>query len=185
MAELLIFDDPAAFRRLRRQALWTVVLAAAGFVGGLVLLAAARRQAPSDLWVAGMLCLLWGTLTVWAALRLYRLQHQIWRLHLSETTLTGYDYSRHAWTLDWAHVYRLELTDQDLRVETVDGQQLIIPCWHADFSELGHALLDYAERFGCPLYLKGRPFETIDLRTLLSLPPHVSVPADSPRQPSR
>lgn len=181
----LLFEDQQMLRHLRRRAAWTVVVAAIGFVGGLVLLSALSRHRIADLSAAGLLCLAWGSLTAWAALRLYRLQHQVWRLHLSESRLIGYDYGRHAWTIDWMHVDRLNLTDEGLRVETLDGRHLLVPSWHADFSALGHALLDYAEHLGCPLYLNGRPFEAVDLRTLLPLPPDVAVPTDSPRQPSR
>ncbi len=181
----IFFEDQQMLRHLRRRAAWTVVVAAVGFVGGLVLLSVLSRLRIADLSIAGLLCLLWGSLTAWAALRLYRLQHQVWRLHLSESKLIGYDYGRQAWVIDWMHLDRLNLTEDGLRVETLDGRHLVIPNGHADFSALSHALLDYAEHLGCPLYLNGRPFETVDLRTLLPLPPEIAVPTDSPRQPSR
>lgn len=181
----LLFEDVQMLQRLRRQAAWTVVIAAVGFVGGLVLLSLFSRHRIADLLVACFLCLAWGGLTAWAALRLYRLQHQVWRLQLSDTRLVGYDYGRHARTLEWAHIHRLELADQELRLETLDSRRLVVPDEHAGFPELSHVLLDYAERFGCPLYLNGCPFEAIDLRTLLPIPPDISIPTDSLRQPSR
>ncbi|MDQ7041788.1 MAG: hypothetical protein Q9M35_12700 [Rhodothermus sp.] len=184
MPESLVFEDERVLRQLRRQAAWTVAVAAVGFIGGLVLLSLMRRYQIADLPTAGMLCLGWGGLTAWAALRLYRLQQHIWRLQLSATALTGYDYGRHAWRIDWSLLDHVELTDQDLRITTRDGRRFVIPGCHADFPELGHALVDKAERLGCPLYVNGRPFEALDIRTLLPLPPDITLPADSSGQPS-
>ncbi len=182
MPEALVFEDERVLRQLRRQVAWTVIVAAAGFVGGLVLLSLMSRTQIADLSVAGVLCLGWGGLTAWAALRLYRLQQHIWRLQLSATALTGYDYGRHAWRIDWGLLDHVELTDHDLRLTTRDGRRFIIPGHHTDFSELGHALVEQAERLGCPLYVNGRPFEAIDIRTLL--PPDITLPANSSGQPS-
>ncbi len=173
------FDDLNTLHRIRHQVAWTIVLTLLGLIGGLVLLGFTRRHTPADLPIAGLLCIGWGILAAWAALRLYRLQQLFWRITLSDTALIGYNYSRHAHTVGWHTIQRLELTDQELRLHTEDGRQLLIPNYHAAFPILGHILIDWAEQAGCPLYLNGQPFESINIRTLLALPSDIALPADS------
>ncbi|CAM3289896.1 hypothetical protein [Rhodothermus bifroesti] len=173
------FDDLGTLHHIRYQVAWTVALTLIGLVSGLVLLGLTRQHTPADLLIAGLLCISWGILAAWAALRLHRLQQLFWRITFSDTAITGYDYSRHAHTIGWHAIERLELTDQDLRLHTENGRQLIIPNYHAAFPVLGRILIDWAERTGCPLYLNGQPFEAINIRSFLALPPDITLPADS------
>jgi hypothetical protein len=95
------------------------------------------------------------------------LRSVVWCVKLSARGLVGYDYGRRRVALAWPAVERVELDAEGLVVVGRDGggepRRLRVPHLFPDYARLSHRVVEYAEAFGRPVYVDGRPWQLLDV----------------------
>ena len=114
--------------------------------------------------IAGLLIVAaWIVFGWWCALRYRSLRRQVWCVKLSDIEIVGYDYARRRSDVEWCRVARVEIGDAALFVVGRSGLTLEIAHLFQDFAELSHRIMHYAERYGIPVYIDGRPWQQLDV----------------------
>jgi hypothetical protein len=165
-----VFDDVEALRATRRRVgrLLTASALGSGAVGAFAPLAV--------FWAPGGRAVVIAVAVVGAlvaALHLGRalgaLRGVLWCVKLSVRRVVGYDYGRRQTALAWTAVERVELDDGGLLLVGRDDRgavrRLRVPGTFPDYARLSHRVVDYAEAFGCPVHVEGRPWQHLDLYT--------------------
>jgi hypothetical protein len=106
------------------------------------------------------------TLNLWMVRQIHQLRQVVWCVKLSDRRVAGYNYARQHTELDWTWVRRVELTSQSILLIGKLGQTLEVPHRFADFSSLSHRIVEYAEFYGVPVYVDGRPWDELDVHSV-------------------
>lgn len=161
-----VFDNEKVQLMSRNRA---AALIATGMtlLAGTFLLMAMHHEGILSTAVAGLLITTsWlGTLW-WIARRLRRLRRLVWCVKLSEDRIVGYDYTRKKTVLHWIRVSRLELAREGLVVVGPDDCSLEIPHLFPEYATLSHRIVRYADNYGIPIFVNGRPWEDLDVYAL-------------------
>ncbi len=103
----------------------------------------------------------------WVVHRLHPVQRLVWHVELSirEAVCVDVQGFRHA--VLWPRVERLDLTDEGLTfvTRTRDGMvsHLRVPAEFSQFAAMSHRAAEYAEALGRPIFVDGKPWESVDL----------------------
>lgn len=92
-----------------------------------------------------------------------------WCLRLSYHGLLA-DFGRRRTAMRWRDVARVEVDDEGLMILGTDeggtARRLRIPLAFPRYARLSHRVVEYAEAHGRPIFVDGRPWQLLDLRTL-------------------
>jgi len=165
-----VFDHVAVLRTMRARVGRLATLAVFGTAPLVVLVPAVFYLVPGAA-VAAAVALVGMTLAaLYVARELGALRGVVWCVELSARRLAGYDYRRRRVSLRWPAVERVEIDAAGLviagRDERGESHRLRIPASFPDFSRLSHRLVEYAEAYGRPLYVDGRPWASVDVYRL-------------------
>lgn len=129
--------------------------------------------------VVPLIAAAWLVFAWWAAFRYRSLRRLVWCVKLSDLEIVGYDYARRKSEIEWRDVVRIEITDRALVVVGSGLTVLEISHLFADFAELSHRLVNYAEDYGVPVHVDGRPWQQIDIYDVFPF-----LTADTPSSPT-
>jgi hypothetical protein len=117
--------------------------------------------------LAGVLIVASGLLAArLLARRFGRLRRIVWCVKISDRRIEGYGYNRRKIAFDWLQVHRVELTEAGLTVVGPDSQCIDVPHLFPDFAELSHRIVGHAEFYGVPIFIDGRPWQSLDVYAL-------------------
>lgn len=178
-----IYENEEIHCRTRRQVRRLGGIALAALVFTMALAALHAHRTLSTLLLSTGLSLAWTGTIGWTAFRLWHLRHVAWCVKISPREIVGYDYARRRHRLSWKEVQRLSITDENLRLNDVNGCWLEIPTRFRDYPALSHRLLQLSEQRNVPVYVDDQPWEQIDVYQLF---PSLSgdPPADAPGTPA-
>ena len=166
-----VFDDDDALSTAKARARQTVVVFAVG--SGLLVAVAPLTTVvwPHTAVPVALGCgLLLTALALWTLRRLHRLHRTLWRVEISVGHVVGYDAGGRRVSLTWSALDRLDVRSEGLlfsgRGEGGRRVRLVVARAMPRFTVLGHRAVEYAEAFGCPLWVEGRPLERLDLTAL-------------------
>ncbi len=161
-----VFDHAEVLLAMQRRAGRLVALfALAG--GALVALAPLLVGLPFGgvLVAAVAVALVVAALHVAQAIRALRCV--VWCVKLSVHRVVGHDCGRRRAALAWEAVERVELDRDGLllvgRDEGGVSRRLRVPHAFPDYARLSHRVVEYAEAFGRPVFVDGRPWQLLDL----------------------
>ena len=161
-----VFDNEQVQLVTRKQAAMLTSVATAAVILTVASLAlGANGTLPMPL-VGGLLLAVWAAAVRWIAARLRRLRSIVWCVKISDRCVVGYDYMRKKTTIDWMKVERLDLTSSGIVLRGPAPCLLEIPHLFPDFAELSHRLVHYAECYGVPVYLDGKPWQHLNVYAL-------------------
>lgn len=109
---------------------------------------------------------------VWLVVRLSQIHRKLWRLDLSVHRALGFDTGRRSRALTWVDVHRVEVGGGGL---TIVGRthgswvRLRVPAAFPRYTSLAHRVVEYAEAHGRPIWVDGRPWQTLDIGALYAL----------------
>ncbi len=121
----------------------------------------------------------WLAFAWWSVLRYRSLRRLVWCIKLSDAEIVGYDYARHKSEVDWRSVVRVEIADSALLIVGSGQVALEISHLFADYADLSHCVVNYAERYGIPVHVDGRPWQQIDVYDVFPF-----LTADTPSSPT-
>ncbi|HEX9950416.1 MAG TPA: hypothetical protein VGB53_01495 [Rubricoccaceae bacterium] len=116
----------------------------------------------------------------WLVWQVRRARRAVWRLDLSVHHVVGHDVGGRRCVLAWSDVTWIDVGEGIDVVGRRLGRRVrfVLPPTFPDHAHVGHRIVRYAEAFGRPVFVDGRPAEALDispLRQILSGPP---VPSD-------
>lgn len=161
-----VFDNEEVQWHVRKQAahLTSLVLAIVSLtVVGFMFAWTGFLSAPL---VGGMVMLGWAGGIAWISPRRRRLRRVAWCLKLSPSGVVTYDYARQQTTLTWADVQRVDLTSRGLMLIGTPAHVILVPHLFPNFSDLSHAVVRLAESHHVPIYIDGKPWESVDVFAL-------------------
>lgn len=162
-----VFDHPDVLRATRLRARRLAALFA---VGGGAFLIVAPLVALRFYWgslaaVAGLLLVTGAALHVAHAIG--TLRRQVWCVKLSAQHVVGYSAGQQGTAIAWRAVERVEVEPAGLvvvgRDERGEPQTLRVPASFPAYSQLSHRLVEYAEAYGRPVCVDGRPWQHLDV----------------------
>lgn len=165
------YDDDTV-RVRTRKAVRTLAVGFALASGALVALAPVAALAwPGR---AGLVALACGlALTghaLWLIRRIGHVQRAVWRVELSVRSVVAFDAAGRRVALAWPEVERIAVSDAGLCVVGRDAAgglvRVAVARAFPGFCELGHRAVEYAEAFGRPVWVEGRPWQALDLDAL-------------------
>lgn len=161
-----VFDNETVQLMGRKRAAALIALGMT-LIGVTLLLMVMSHEGIVATEVAGLLITTSWLGTLWWTLkRLRQLRRLVWCVKLAEDRIVGYDYTRRKTMLHWIHVERLELTHEGLLVVGPDDCTLEIPHLFPEYATLSHRIVQYAEHYGIPVFVDGRPWEDLDVYAL-------------------
>ncbi len=161
-----VFDNEEVQRLSRKRAAALIALATTLFVGTLTLLVMNREGVVSTTPAGTLITSSWLAAAWWITRRLRRLRRLVWCVKLSDNRIEGYDYTRRKTVFEWREVERLELTRHGLVVIGPDECSLEIPHLFPEYALLSHRVVQYADAYGIPIFVNGRPWEDLDVYAL-------------------
>lgn len=155
----------AARSRLRGAAVLFALVSGAVVAGAPVV---ALAWPAVSAWVAGVA---FGLLVAHAAVFVWQAQRQrrqVWRLDLSVHHVVGHDVSGARRVLAWSDVTWVDVGEHVEVVGRRMGRRVrfVLPASFPDHAHVGHRVVRYAEAFGRPVYVDGRPPEMLDIDPL-------------------
>jgi len=111
----------------------------------------------------GSVALIWSVVLRWGIRRFHTLKSIFWCVKLSQSHLVGYDYARKKTSLDWHDIRRVDLTAEGLLIMGTDNQPFEVLHLFPDFAALSHRVCEYAELYEIPIFVDGRPWESLDV----------------------
>lgn len=102
----------------------------------------------------------------WFTRRLGRLRRIVWCVKLSREEIVGYDYARRRRALAWRKVERVEIGDSGLAIVGPQTLQLEIAHIFREFPQVSHRITRYADRYGIPIFINGKPWQHINVYEL-------------------
>ena len=161
-----VFDN-VEVQHVTRKRVAKLMATVVGLVAATLTLLALGHQQVMPLAAAGVLVVVVWTAAVWCiSRRMRRLRRVVWCVKLSDREVVGYDYTRHKVRLDWIEVARVDVTHDGLVVYGPDPVVLEVPKLFPDFPALSHRVVGYADFYGVPVYLEGRPWDQLDVFAL-------------------
>ena len=127
----------------------------------------------------GALALLVGH-AAWLVWRVRRARRAVWRLDLSVHHVVGHDAGGRRRVLAWGDVAWVDVGDAGIDVV---GRRMgrrvrfVLPASFPDHAHVGHRVVRYAEAFGRPVFVDGRPAETLDISPLRRILSGEAAPA--------
>ncbi len=161
-----VFDNEEVQLLSRKRAAALIALAMTLIAVTLTLLAMSREGVAPTALAGVLITSSWLATAWWTARRLRQLRRLVWCVKLSENRIVGYDYTRRKTVLDWRKVERLELTRHGLIVVGPDECSLEIPHLFPEYATLSHRIVRYADAYGIPIFVNGRPWEDLDVYAL-------------------
>ncbi len=122
-----------------------------------------------------------GVFARWLVRRIRRLRRIVWCVKLSSEEVVGYDYARRRPTIPWRTVERIEIGDAALTIVGPAPIQLEIAHVFRDFVQVSHRVVHYADRYGIPVFVNGKPWQHINVYDVF---PFLADDAGSPRRGS-
>ena len=167
-----VYEDARALAAARARLRGAAVLFA--LVSGAVIAAApvaALAWPAFSAWIAGAalaLLVAHAVVFVWQARRQRR---QVWRLDLSVHHIVGHDVSGARRVLAWGDVTWVDVGEHVEVVGRRMGRRVrfVVPASFPNHAHVSHRVVRYAEAFGRPVYVDGRPPETLDIDPLRQL----------------
>ncbi len=155
----------AAQARLRSAAVLFALVSGAVIAGAPVAALAWPAYSPVVAAVAFALLAAHAGVFVW---QMRRQRRQVWRLDLSVHHVVGHDASGARRVLAWGDVTWVDVGDHVEVVGRRMGRRVrfVLPASFPDHAHVGHRVVRYAEAFGRPVYVDGRPPETLDIDPL-------------------
>ena len=163
-----VFDDERVLVSVRTEAR-RLVIAFALVSGALVALAPlSTLVAPA---YAGFVALGCGAaLTAYAAWllrRLGQLHGRLWRIELSFRRVVAHDAGGRRVSLAWRALDHIDVRADGVvlsgRTDLGRRVRVRVSASMPQFASLGHRAVEYAEAFGRPVWVEGRPWEAIDV----------------------
>jgi hypothetical protein len=144
-----------------------VLFGVSGLLLGLTAFALPAEGGDSLAMAAGVVA---AAAAAWLVAGLRAIRDLVWRVKLSVRRVIGYDLTQQRVSLVWGDVDCLEIDRRGIlirgRDETGTPSRLRVPPAFPEFSALSHRLVDYAEAYGRPIYVDGRPWQLIDLHAV-------------------
>ncbi len=176
-----VYDNVEVQRVTRKQAAAATAIVTVFGAAGLAAVVLGI-DGPLPLWVGlGAAVAAWAALTVWMLRRYQRLRRIVWCIKFSDAEVVGYDYARRRITIPWVKVERLEIGGDSLTIVGPQPASLEITHLFAEFAQVSHCIMRYAERHGVPVFVDGRPWQQLDVYDLF---PFLSEDASSPQRGS-
>ncbi|SRR5690606_1197040 len=102
----------------------------------------------------------------WFTRRIGRLRRIVWCVKLSREEIVGYDYARRRRSIPWRKVERVDIGDSGMTI--VGPQPLLLEIAHVfrEYPQVSHRVIHYADRYGIPVFINGRPWQHIDVYEL-------------------
>ena len=122
-----------------------------------------------------------GSFSVWLVGRVRQLRRIVWCVKLSKEEAVGYDYARRRITIPWRQVERIEIGDGSLTIVGPQATSLEVTHHFRDFAQVSHRVVHYADRFGIPVFVNGKPWQHINVYDLY---PFLADDTSSPRRGS-
>ena len=169
-----VYEDAAGRRasRLRaRQHMLVFALASGAVVAGAPL--AAFAWPAWSVAAAGVAGVLLGGHAAFVVWHLARIRRTVWRLDLSVHHVVGHDASGGRRVLAWADVTWVDLSDAGIDIvgrRMGRRVRLVVPASFPDHGRVGHRVVRYAEAFSRPVFVDGRPWQSLGIDTLLPDP---------------
>lgn len=157
--ESVQYDCPALRDRTNRQVLYATggfSLLVAGGIGGLGYLVDQSLYFTAGVSLLGLLLL--STALIY---RMRRIGAVAWRVRLGRSHLTGDTQRRWALTCSWYNLQQIDLSGDKLVITMDNHQKLIIPARFSGYTDLTHAIVTRAESCEVPLFIDGRPWESV------------------------
>ena len=126
-------------------------------------------QVPGGAWIAAGAAVLLTAAGV-VVLRALRALHAVaWCVRLSFQGLLA-DFGRRRTAMRWSEVARVELDDAGLLIVGTDeggtARRLRVPHAFPRYAQLSHRVVEYAEAYGRPVFVDGRPWQLLDLHVV-------------------
>jgi hypothetical protein len=161
-----VYESDAVLREVRQRVTRLLVFGTPGALLASLLAAIFLTQTPPA-WIPASAVM---GLAVGGGIAFLRLWHgtrqAVWCVKLSDRAVEGYNYARVRTRIDWTKVSRVSLTERSILVESHPGPSIEILDLFPDFSALGHRVVEYAEFFGIPVCVDGKPWEEMDLNSV-------------------
>ena len=165
-----VYDSKRVLIRARRRAtrlVWIFALIS----GALVAAAPVAVFVFPDVGVAvagtcGIGLVLYG---IWMIARLSQIHGKLWRIDLSVHRALGFDTGRRSRALAWPNVHQVDIDDSGLLlVGRTHGAwvRLQIPSTFPHYTALSHRVVEYAEAHDRPVWVDGKPWQSLDLEVL-------------------
>lgn len=130
---------------------------------------------------AGTVLMTCVVLGYWIYARIQRLRRIVWCIKFSRKHVVGYDYARRRILIPWKEVQRIELGDDSLTIVGKHPLALTVTHHFADYPQVSHRVVHYADRFEIPLFVNGTPWQQLDIYDVF---PFLSDDAPPPRHGS-
>ncbi len=161
-----VFDNEEVQRRARNRRYVLMHGLALTAALSLLLVSYAVGHAAGRVAALMLTAALWAGTAVWWMRTDRHLRRIVWCVKLSDRKVIGINYARHATELDWIKVRSIHLTTDGLRIESSSREDIEVPLLFPDFPALSHSIVEYAEFYGIPVYVDGRPWQQIDVHVL-------------------
>jgi hypothetical protein len=161
-----VFDNEEVQRRARNRRYILIRGLALTLALSLLLLSYAVGHAAGRLVALVLTAGLWAGTAVWWIRTDSHLRRIVWCVKLSDRKVIGINYARYRTEIDWIKVRSIHLMPSGLRIESSSKADIEIPHLFPDFAALSHRIVEYAEFYGIPVYVDGRPWEQIDVHGL-------------------
>jgi hypothetical protein len=163
-----VFDDERGLREARvRVGQRAVLFGLSGVVLGLTAFALPADGGDRLALAAGAVAALSAA---WLVSGLRSIRDLVWCVKLSVRRVIGYDLTQQRLALMWPDVDCVEIDRRGVLVRGRDESgtpcRLRVGASFPDFAALSHRLVDYAEAYGRPIYVDGRPWQLIDLHSV-------------------
>lgn len=176
-----VYDNVEIQLITRKQAAAVTALAAVLLAFSFFCLAlglAGRLPLPAAVVAAGVTS---GSFSVWLVRRVRQLRRVVWCVKLSKEEVVGYDYARRRITIPWRRVERVEIGDGSLTIVGPPADSLEVTHHFREFAQVSHRIVHYADRFGIPVFVNGKPWQHINVYDLY---PFLTDDTSSPRRGS-